>query len=331
MAFTFACFLFVFCSGLVCNGSDTLLPGQSLFTNQTLVSKGGKFELGFFNSGNSTNYYIGIWYKHIPVRTVVWVYNRDDPIPHSHYNYSRVELLSNGSLYVYLGVERIWYYFPIVSEAVILDTGNFVFRDSSGGIVWQSFDYPTDTWLPGMKLYDDFRFNGLVSWTNPNDPASGNYALVVDSGEVSTRFNREETLWSSGALQGGAFASLPDYSSFRISYNFTHLSSDTYGYLMYNVYNESLVLRIVIDYLGRLTHFGWSEATHAWIILSCNGYPTCRPNTICNADYSPACRCLDGFVPRVKRDWDLSDFSNGCGRTTPLECGEAEVKPDLEM
>ena len=44
--------------------------------NMTLVSKDGSFELGFFNPGSSKNLYLGIWYKNIPVQTVVWVANR---------------------------------------------------------------------------------------------------------------------------------------------------------------------------------------------------------------------------------------------------------------
>lgn len=164
-------------------------------------------------------------------------------------------------------------------------------------------------------------YGGIVSWTNPNDPASGNYSLEVDSGELSTRFNFRETLWRSGPLQGQTFASFPhDYSGFRDSYNFTYLN----GYLMYNVYNESLLLRIVIDYQGGLTHFGWSEATQAWSVLSFVSRP--GVNSVCNANWSPACRCLDGFVPLLKREWDLSNFSHGCVRITPLGCAQDKAQ-----
>ena len=43
--------------------SDTLYPGQPLAWNQTLSSRNGIFELGFFTPGKSHNYYLGIWYK----------------------------------------------------------------------------------------------------------------------------------------------------------------------------------------------------------------------------------------------------------------------------
>ena len=60
--------------------TDTIFPGQTLSGNQTIRSDGGTFELGFFTPGNSSNYYIGMWYGRLPTKTVVWVANRDQPL-----------------------------------------------------------------------------------------------------------------------------------------------------------------------------------------------------------------------------------------------------------
>lgn len=43
--------------------------------NFTLPS--GIFEMGFFSPGNSKNRYVGIWYKNVSDRTVVWIANRE--------------------------------------------------------------------------------------------------------------------------------------------------------------------------------------------------------------------------------------------------------------
>ncbi|KAL7185673.1 hypothetical protein ACSBR2_027597 [Camellia fascicularis] len=64
----------------VCASEDILRAGESLNSNQTLTSAGGNFELGFFSPGNSTNRYIGIWYKTISKQTVIWVANRENPL-----------------------------------------------------------------------------------------------------------------------------------------------------------------------------------------------------------------------------------------------------------
>ena len=47
--------------------------------SHTLVSSGQKFELGFFSAGGSGDLYLGIWYKNISIKTIVWVANRDSP------------------------------------------------------------------------------------------------------------------------------------------------------------------------------------------------------------------------------------------------------------
>ena len=57
--------------------TDTILQGQSITTSQTIVSVGGEFKLGFFSPGNSTKYYVGIWYKKVSEQTILWVANRD--------------------------------------------------------------------------------------------------------------------------------------------------------------------------------------------------------------------------------------------------------------
>ncbi|KAK4491705.1 hypothetical protein RD792_002471 [Penstemon davidsonii] len=328
-------FLFLVCisfSSFFCFGSDTILDGQSLFPNQTIISKGGKFELGFFSFTNLSNFYIAIWYKNIPVREVVWVANRNNPVRHLLQNSSRLELFK-GNLYLYTRqMEAI----PIVinssaTEAVILDTGNFVLRNAVSGIIWQSFDHPTDTWLPGGKVGFLRNSNNteeaqLRSWRNPYDPYPGVYSLGMDpNGTGETFIRRDETTryWRSGPLQGGTYASMPngDYS-----YNFTFVSRDDGAYLIYNVHNESVLSRIVLDFLGRMVYFFWAEASQSWVFYfavpydQCNVYAVCGINSICDINNSPLCSCLTGFVPKSVQDWNLGDFSGGCVRRNPLQC-----------
>ena len=64
------------------NAIDAITLSKSLGDGSlsTLVSADGSFELGFFTPGSPSNRYVGIWYKNIPVRTVVWVANRKNPI-----------------------------------------------------------------------------------------------------------------------------------------------------------------------------------------------------------------------------------------------------------
>ncbi|MBA0798961.1 hypothetical protein Gohar_009506 [Gossypium harknessii] len=62
-------------------GADTISANQSLSGNQTIVSSGENFVLGFFTPGKSSNYYIGIWYGgKVSEQTPVWVANREIPV-----------------------------------------------------------------------------------------------------------------------------------------------------------------------------------------------------------------------------------------------------------
>ncbi|MFS7984385.1 putative non-specific serine/threonine protein kinase [Helianthus anomalus] len=73
------CFLFV--HKIYSTELRTISDSSFLTDGDTLVSAGGIFELGFFKPGISENRYLGIWYKNISVRTVVWVANRDHQLP----------------------------------------------------------------------------------------------------------------------------------------------------------------------------------------------------------------------------------------------------------
>ncbi|KAI9186323.1 hypothetical protein LWI28_016182 [Acer negundo] len=148
--------------------SDTISPSNFISDNgKTLVSKEKRFELGFFSPGSSKNRYVGIWYKNIAVRTVVWVANRINPI-----NYSSGVLMINstGSPVVVMRQNKtvVWSA-NSTKEAKssvvlqLLNSGNLVLRDEQssgdglGSYLWQSFDYPCDTLLPEMKLGWDLK------------------------------------------------------------------------------------------------------------------------------------------------------------------------------
>ncbi|KAK2977068.1 hypothetical protein RJ640_017592 [Escallonia rubra] len=203
--------LCIFCVVDFSAGLDRISLGQSLNASQTIISGGGKFELGFFTR-NSVQFYMGIWYKNIPGQTIVWVANRDMPIPVGSYSLSQLVLSADGNLTLFDGFKRtIWstnstFRFLNATEGavVLLDTGNLVLSNEFN-VVWQSFDYPTDTFLPGGKLGLDKTTNRsqvLTSWRSSDDPSSGTFSFGIDpsgSAEFFTWRNRSERYWKSGA------------------------------------------------------------------------------------------------------------------------------------
>ncbi|CAI9088617.1 OLC1v1023001C1 [Oldenlandia corymbosa var. corymbosa] len=124
--------------------------------------------------GNSTKRYLGIWYKNITVHTVVWVANREHPLNTTK---GTLEVIKPGFLVLRASANNtIWSsnYSITVRNPVarLLDSGNL------------SFDYPTDTYLPGMKLGRNFvtgRDVYITSWKSADDPSPGEFTYSLDS------------------------------------------------------------------------------------------------------------------------------------------------------
>lgn len=135
-------------------------------SNSPLLSPSGDFAFGFYRLP-SGQFLLGIWFNKIPQRTVVWSGNRDNPAPPG----SSVNLTFDGSLSITFpnGISSTIYRGGDATSASLLDNGNLVLKDSSSGVVWQSFDHPTDTILPGQKLPWDHRLysnaNGTVDYS----------------------------------------------------------------------------------------------------------------------------------------------------------------------
>lgn len=83
----------------ICLAADTITADQSLSSDQIIVSAGGVFGLGFFRPGDSSHYYIGMWYNRD--LDVVWVANREQPISDTSSSELRI---SDGNLVLFNGV-----------------------------------------------------------------------------------------------------------------------------------------------------------------------------------------------------------------------------------
>ncbi|CAI8608545.1 unnamed protein product [Vicia faba] len=156
----------------------SLTPDKSIKYNDYLDSETGKFQAGFSSMGDSQDIYFCIWYKNPNQRTIVWVANRDIPLQNST---GVFKLTDTGNPVIVDGSgNNIWF---LNASAVVenpflllLDTGNIVVRNGSvNDVWWQSFDYPSDTLLPGMILQTNRisgAHNSLTSWKNTGDPGT---------------------------------------------------------------------------------------------------------------------------------------------------------------
>ncbi|XP_062093316.1 G-type lectin S-receptor-like serine/threonine-protein kinase At1g61480 [Humulus lupulus] len=213
-----------YCSSAVSN----LTSSKPLSLKQTLVSSNQVFELGFFNPTNSSNQYLGIWYKgDSSPHSVVWVANREDPLSLTD-TWALLQIsISNGNLELLNGTPQnssvLWSTKVDLSSnstlAILLDNGNFVLRDStSGADLWQSFQHPCDTFLPSsvlgfnLKTGENYKLN---SWKAENDPSPGNFTFGI-----AKKTPPEAAIWFGAAIYTRSgpwdklkFTGIPDMAS----------------------------------------------------------------------------------------------------------------------
>ncbi|KAK3445984.1 hypothetical protein EUGRSUZ_A01752 [Eucalyptus grandis] len=305
---------------------DKLDENQSLSGNQTLTSSGGDFVLGFFTPGKSSYSYIGIWYNNVREPAFVWVANRDNPVTD---RYSTELKISDGNLIIVNGSQvPVWSTNLRTSSsgsssmvAVLEDDGNFALKDTPNSSVtlWQSFDHPTNTWLPGAKLGIDKRKNTsqlLTSWKNAEDPSRGLFSLQLQpysDGVYYIWWNGSKHYWTSGTS---------DYI-----YDFKYVDNENENYFTYSIkisFNAKSTL--MMDLSGQLKQSSWLPSSQAWSLIcslpreQCEVYRLCGPFSVCSENTDNFCSCLPGFSISSMRDWNLSDWSGGCKRNSDLNC-----------
>ncbi|KAL7213259.1 hypothetical protein ACSBR2_015884 [Camellia fascicularis] len=186
--------------------TDTLTQSQPISARQTLISSGQIFELGFFIPSNSTT----------------------DSAS------SNLTIRKDGNLRLLDGMNNsVWLTNVSVhsnnSVAVLLDRGNFTLKDSvSGLILWESFNYPSDTFLHGMMLgmntkTGEIRF--MSSWLTEDDPSPGKFVcgFSMDTPPQVFIWNGSKPYWRSGTWDGSKFIGVPDIeNAYGDGFNLIH-------------------------------------------------------------------------------------------------------------
>ncbi|XP_059286399.1 G-type lectin S-receptor-like serine/threonine-protein kinase At2g19130 isoform X4 [Lycium ferocissimum] len=320
-----------------CLEGDTISANESLSLGQTIVSSGGNFELGFFKPGNSLNYYIGIWYKKIYPRTVVWVANREKPVNlDGKLSSPELKIIQGNLVLLDKNQDSIWSSTDDGKDAtlnnsviaVLGDDGNLILIEVSSSTpltLWQSFDHPTDTFLPGAKLgYNKLtqKKHVLFSWKNSSDPAPGLFSLELDPkrAQFIVKWNQTTQYWASGTWTGDTFSLVPEM---RIYY----VNNANESYFTYSIFtNSTTTSRLIIDFSGQMKQLtllsnavGWNEFW-AQPRQQCDVYGYCGAFGVCTSNTNSPCNCLSGFNPRSIDEWNSNDYSGGCVRDGKLQC-----------
>ncbi|XP_059660735.1 G-type lectin S-receptor-like serine/threonine-protein kinase RKS1 isoform X2 [Cornus florida] len=330
-----------------CTSIDTISLNQSIRDSHgdILVSSAEFFALGFFSPSNSNKRYIGIWYNKVQEQTIVWVANRDNPINDTS---GVLSIDKTGNLVVHNGNDSFPLWSTNVSVAApastcsaqLLDSGNLVLLQGDDGkrvVAWQGFDYPTDTYLPFMKLGVDRRTGlnrFLTAWKSPDDPRIGECSYKMDlSGSPQLFLSKGSVrLWRTGPWNGFIWSGVSAMAH-NFILNATYIDNHDEVSIFYGLLNTSIFSRLVVNESGIVQRLTWLEGDRRWVEFwsapkdQCDSYDTCGSYGNCNPrdDGEFKCTCLPGFEPKVARDWSLRDASGGCVRKHEGQvCGNGE-------
>ncbi|GLJ20010.1 hypothetical protein SUGI_0362860 [Cryptomeria japonica] len=285
------------CNKCTAGSGDTLSLGTSLTSNQTIISKNGTFEMGFFCPDGTDNWYIGIWYGKVAEKTIVWVVNRER---HAKKRPGILILSKQGSLGLF-DVENVSLWSANIankaSRAVILDSGNFL----------------------------------MVSDGNKSETVSRRYLVAWDEAR------RKERYWESGVWDGESFSRIPEMTLNDL-FNYRAENTTSGFYISYELRPPVNVLtRFVLKRSGVLQLYALFDNSNWSVVWSqptdeCSVYGICGSYGNCNSNNVDFCSCVEDFIPRYNRSWNLQDWSSsGCVRKSLLNCDPKNGSSDRFM
>ncbi|XP_059431465.1 G-type lectin S-receptor-like serine/threonine-protein kinase LECRK3 [Corylus avellana] len=289
--------------------------------NSTWLSHSGLYAFGFYKQGNG--YAVGIFIAGIPEKTVVWTANRDGlPVPKN----TTLLFASDGRLVLQMGQEQL----AVVADssgsasASMLNSGNFVIYNSKKVIIWQSFDYPTDTFLPSQRLLAGHEMFSSISET---DHSTGIFRLKMQNDGNLVQYPVDTPDTAPYAYYASGTNGLGD----NVTLNF---AADGYLYLLnatgFNIKNltagghpteETIYLmRLDVDGIFRLYSQNLKQKGN-WSIEWSSSLDKCDPKGLCGLnsfcasfDQEPDCLCIPGF-----EKVHPGNRTAGCERSFPEE------------
>lgn len=345
-------YLILILSFSLCSCSDTISNDKPIKDGELLVSKDKTFALGFFSPGKSSSRYVGIWFNNLPEKTVVWVANRDNPINDTT---GVLSINPDGNLVLHNNFSTIPIWSTNVNSgsansstnviAQLSDIANLVLiLNTTKTIIWQSFDHPTDTMLPYLKVGFDRRTNKslfLQSWKTDDDPGRGAFTLKFSTSGKPQLFVYRHNFpwWRGGSWNGELLMGIPNMKRDMATFNVSFIEDDNHVELSYNMFDKSLITRIVVQQSGFFQTFTWDNQKSQWNRYwseptdQCDNYGTCGSNSNCDPlNFEEfQCSCLPGFEPKFPREWyENRDGSGGCvrkqGAASVCDDGEGFVK-----
>uniref|UniRef100_A0A2N9J9T5 Non-specific serine/threonine protein kinase n=2 Tax=Fagus sylvatica TaxID=28930 RepID=A0A2N9J9T5_FAGSY len=291
-------------------------------TNSSWLSRSGLYAFGFYQQSNG--YAVGVFLAGIPGKTVVWTANRDNPPVLANVT---LNFTSDGILLMQPAQSKKTYIANPADRATtasMLDSGNFVMYNSDKKIIWQSFDYPTNTILEGQRLAVG---KELFSSVSESDQSTGIFRLSMQTDgnlvqyPVGTSNTAAYSYWSSGTYGQGNNVSLcldDDAHLYLLNSTGKILNNLTEG--GNQTKDVVYLMRIDADGIFRLYSHKLDKNGN-WSVIwfssnnKCDPKGLCGLNGFCTTDDQDAnCLCLPRFERVNNGSW-----TSGCERNFTAE------------
>ncbi|KAG6721651.1 hypothetical protein I3842_03G122600 [Carya illinoinensis] len=258
-------------------------------------------------SRSVNGYAVGIFLAEFPQKTVVWTANRDEPPVSSS---ATLSFSRDGTLVLQSTPEQT----TIIADslgstsAAMLDTGNFVLYNSDQEILWQSFEHPTDSLLPGQRLLAGTELFASISET---DHSTGIFRLKMQHAghlvqdPVDTPDTAEYAYYASGTFGSGDNVTLnfsPDGHLYFLNATGANIRNLTDG--GYPTKETIYLMRIDADGNFRLYSYELKQNGN-WSDVWSSSNDLCDPKGLCGLngycvlnDNKAECICLPGFETR---------------------------------
>lgn len=285
----------------------SLVAGDTAWTS----SPSGNFSFGFY--GERDSYKLGIWYSRLPVQTIVWrLVSNDDQYDAG----AKITLTSDGSLELQRSNALVWSSNTDglgVSGATLSDSGNFMLLNSTGHVLWQTWDSPSDTLLPGQTLSQGKALTAMASLHISDYVSPYTLSFKVDTDvNLVLYFNQTTVYWTADSSANRAsFNELGELQLLN--------SSGVSGSYRSSDYGTGPLRRVTLSSNGNLETLSWDDAASNWTATwaafanECEIYGWCGRNGLCAySETGPVCSCLPGY--------QFISLQQGCDVIMNLNC-----------
>ncbi|KAK2411652.1 G-type lectin S-receptor serine/threonine-protein kinase LECRK1 [Trifolium repens] len=305
--------------------------------NTSWPSSSGHFSFGFYPQGS--DFAVGIWLVSPSenTTTVVWTANRDAPPVTSKSILNLTDqglLLQNRKGDLHRDIDSRDSDSKSVYMASMLDSGNFVLYDEHSNVIWQSFDYPTDTIIGGQNLTEG---DYLVSSMSKSDHSSGRFYLGVQNyGNIvvaypfySFRRDGDAYLNQQGFLcSSGGERDISYNSYYRLCFNNINRPGNKSHNNTTSIYRATLGVDGNLRLYEHQFHFvqgnNSSRVVMLWQALNdtCLVKGFCGLNSYCSSNITgdAVCECYPGFIPSKTKSRP----------NMPMDCAQMLSKDDCE-